>query len=79
MGAGDVGRIEAGLGGKGRDQAIVGGEIVEHAGEEAGLACGCANLGRPDAGCGQEAAKPLGLAGQEGKRLNRKPFCRFFR
>ncbi len=43
------------------------------------LAAGGANLGRADAGHGQEAPEPLGIPGNEGKRLNRKPFCRFRR
>ena len=55
----DVGRIDAGLGGKGDEQRFVGGQIVEHAGQEARLARGGANLGRADAGDGEEAAEPL--------------------
>ena len=70
-------RIDAGLGGKGRQQALVGRQVVEHADQEAGLARGGANLGRADAGDGEEAPEPLAIPGDEGKRLNRKPFCRF--
>ena len=35
-------------------------EMVEHADQEARLARGGANLGRADAGHGEEAAEPLG-------------------
>ncbi len=46
----DIGGIEAGLGGKGRQQALVAGEIFQHAGQEPGSLGGGANLGRADAG-----------------------------
>jgi hypothetical protein len=77
MSAPDVGRINAGLGGKGRDQAVVSSQVFEHPAKETGLARRSANLGRAYAGDGEEAAKPLAVPGDEGKRLNRKPFCRF--
>ena len=77
MGLGDVGRLAACLGGKCGGQPLVGGEIFEHAGQEPRLAAGCANLGRADAGHGEEAPEPLAIPGDEGKRLNCKPFCRF--
>jgi len=77
MGASDVGGLGSGLGGKGRNQPVVGGQVVEHAGKEVRLAGRGANLGRPDTSHGQEAPKPLAVPGDEGKRLNCKPFCRF--
>ena len=46
---------------------------------DARFGAGSANLRRAYAGGGKEASKPLRLAGDKGKRLNRKPFCRFFR
>ena len=68
---------QPGLGGKGGGQPLVGGEVVEHAGQEPRLARGGANLGRADAGDGEEAPEPLAVPGDEGKRLNCKRFCRF--
>ncbi len=62
---------------KASKQPLIGGEVVEYAGEEARFAGGRANLGRADAGHGEEAPEPLAIPGDEGKRLNCKPFCRF--
>ena len=77
IGAADIRRIEPGLGGESGDQRLVGGEVLQHAGEEARLGGGRANLGRPDAGCREKAAQPFRLAGDEGKRLNCQAFRRF--
>ena len=79
MSAPDVGGVNAGLGGKGGDQAVVGGQVFEHAGKETGFARRSANLGRAYAGHGKEAPKPLAVAGDEGKRLNCKRFCSIWR
>ena len=46
---------------------------IQHAGQEARLARGGANLGRADAGHGEEAPEPLAVPGNEGKRLNCQP------
>ncbi len=54
-------------------------EEFDHSEHEPGLAAGGANLGRADAGCGEEAAEPLAIRGDEGKRLNCQRFRRFFR
>jgi hypothetical protein len=73
----DIGRIEAGLGGKRRQQALIAGQIVQNADQEARLLGSSANLGRADAGDGKEAPKPLAVPGNEGKRLNCQRFRRF--
>jgi hypothetical protein len=61
----------------GRQQALIGRQVVEDPDQEARFARGCANLGWPDAGDGKEAPKPLAIPGDEGKRLNCQPFRRF--
>ena len=76
MGLGDVGWLAAGLGGKRGGQPFIGGEVSEDAGQEPRFAGGDANLGRADAGHGEETTEPLAIPGDEGKRLNCKPFCR---
>ena len=58
-------------------QALIAGQMVQDADQEARLLRGGANLGRADAGDGEEAAEPLAVPGNEGKRLNCKLFCRF--
>ena len=70
MGARDIARVEPGLGGESGDQAVVGGEVVEDAEQEAGGGAGRPNLARREAGCIKETGKPLRFPGQEGKRLN---------
>jgi len=79
MGLCYVGWLAPGLGGKRGGQPLIGGEVSEDAGQEPRLAGRDANLGRTDSGHGEETAEPLAIPGDEGKRLNCKPFCRFWR
>ena len=50
---------------------------IEHAGQEMRVGGGRAQGLRTDPGFGQEQAQPLGIAGDEGKRLNRNDFSYF--
>ena len=74
----DVGGVVACVGGKCRQQALVTGQVVQDAEQEARLQGGGANLGRADAGRGEKAAEPLAVPGNEGKGLNCQSFRRFF-
>jgi hypothetical protein len=69
MGLGDIGLPKARAGGKFARQLFVGGEIVQHARQESRLARRGANLGRTDAGDGQEPPQPLGIGGNEASRV----------
>ena len=62
---------------KGGQQPLVGENVVEHANEEVRLARRGANPLRADSTVGEEAAEPLGIRGDEAKRLNRQLFRRF--
>ena len=53
--------------------------MLEHAGEEAGLARRGANVLGRYAGRGEKAGHPFGVFGDEAKRLNRQHFSRFRR
>ena len=66
------------LSAKASKKTLVAKHMLEHAGEKVGLArgaCGC--RAAVYAGCGKEGGEPLGLFGDEGKRLNRQHFRRF--
>ena len=79
MGLCYVGWLAPGLGGKRGGQPLIGGEVSQHTGQEPRLARGGANLRRADSGHCEEAPEPRAIPGNEGKRLNCKPFCRFGR
>jgi len=63
--------------GEADEEPLVRRDVVEDAGKEARLARGRANRGWIDSACGEERREPLGLAGEIGKRLNRKAFRSF--
>ena len=52
---------------------------IEHADEEIRILGGMAQGLRADPRLGQEQAQPLGIAGNEGQRLNRNDFSDFAR
>jgi len=56
---------------------LIGCDIVKDAAEEPRLTRGGANLGRSNAGYSKEPAKPLAVAGNKCKGLNRKRFGLF--
>ena len=63
--------------GEGHQETLVAEHMVEDAAKKARLARRVADRVRADAGRGEEGAEPLRFLGDEGKRLNRKRFCRF--
>src|SRR5215472_13529185 len=73
----DVGGVQICFTGKGTDQLLVGGHVVEHSDQKARFTCNSANLGRPDARDGQKPAKPFAVPGNEGESLDRKSFGLF--
>jgi len=73
----NVGGVQICFSGKGTDQLLVGGHVVEHADQKARFTCGSANLGGFNPRDGQKPAKSLAVPGNEGERLDRKPFGLF--
>src|SRR5450631_3484768 len=65
-------RRDAGMGGDRAQQGLVPGDIVEHAGEKAGLAGGRAYLAGTDPGEREEAFEMLGIAREIAERRNRQ-------
>src|SRR5262249_10269644 len=63
--------------GKGTDQLLVRGHVVEHTDQKDRFTGGGTNLGRPDACDGQKPAKPFAVPSYEGERLDRKPLGLF--
>ena len=55
-------------------QRLVGGDVVEHAGEERRIGRGLADSVGADARKAEEPAQPLGVLGQESECLNREIF-----
>src|SRR5208283_4171123 len=76
-GARDLGRIDSGAQGKRDQETLIAEHMLEHAGEEAGLARRGPNLLRRYSGGSQKASQPFGVFGDEAKRLNRQHFSRF--
>jgi len=62
---------------EGEEQRLVAGEVVENAGQEMRRMCRGAQVGRADSRSGKKTAEPLGVCGDERKRLNRHVFCGF--
>ena len=73
----DVGGIETRVRCEIGDQPFIGCDVVEDAAQESRLVRRGANLRRPDAGYREETAKPLTVAGDKCKGLNRKRFGLF--
>src|SRR5262249_28317811 len=71
----EVGRTEIIFCRERRNQPVVGSHIFEDPSQKSGLARGRANLAGANAGYGEKAAEPFGVARDERKGLNRKPFC----
>ena len=70
-------RIDPVFGGEGKQQPLVAGDVIEHAGEKLRLARRIADGFGADSGHRQEAAEPLGLGGDEAERRDRERFGRF--
>src|SRR5436853_4981471 len=68
----DVLGIKAVLVGKGQEQPLVAHQVIEDAEEEIRVAGGIPDRFRPDAGGGEEPAKPFRLARDEAQRRYRK-------
>src|ERR1700722_17276340 len=73
----DVGRMKLRDTRKGLHGCVIPHHEVEHAGEKARVGGGMAQRLRTQPAFGQEQAQPLGVAGDEGKRLNRNDFSNF--
>ena len=73
----DIGGIEPRFGSETGNQPFIGCDIVKDAAQESRLARGRANLGWPNAGDSEEPPKPLAVAGDKCKGLNRKRFSLF--
>ena len=56
---------------------VIAHDEIEHAGQKLRVGGGRAQRLRADAGLGQKQAQPLGVAGNEGQRLNRNDFSYF--
>ncbi len=63
--------------GKGLHGCVIAHDEIQHAGQESRVGGGGAQALRADSQFGQEQAQPLGLAGDEGQRLNRNDFSYF--
>src|SRR4051812_38497116 len=74
---GDPLRRNAGMFGKGDEQRLVAGEIVDDAAEKAGRLRGAAKIGRANARQGEETTEILGPFGEEGEGQNGHPFGLF--
>ncbi len=73
-----LGRIDPGAVGESEQETLVAEHMLEHAGEKARLARGVANgVRRQFRVAARKRAEPLGLFGDEGKRLNCQHFRRF--
>ena len=77
MGRGNVGGMELRGARKCLHGCVIAQDEIEHAGQEMRVGGGRAQGLRTDPGLGQEQAEPLGVAGDEGKRLNRNDFSYF--
>ncbi len=74
---GDGGRIELRGGRERLHGCVIAHDEIEHAGEKMRVGGGRAQRLRADPAFGQEQAETLGVAGDEGKRLNRNDFSYF--
>ncbi len=74
---GDLGRIELRDGRERLHGSVIAQDEFEHAGQKMRVGGGRAQRLRADPGFGQKQAETLGVAGDEGKRLNRNDFSYF--
>ena len=70
----DVGRMELRGAGKGLDRRVIAQDEVEHGSQKFRVGGRRPQRLRPDSRLGPEQAQPLGIAGNEAQRLNRKRF-----
>ena len=76
-GRGDVGGMKLRGGGERLHGRVIAQHEIEHAAEKMRIGGGRTQRLRTDPAFGQEQAQPLGIAGDEGKRLNRNDFSDF--
>src|SRR5579872_3537545 len=77
MGSRDIGRMKLRGLGEGLHGGIVPHHEIEHMRQKARVGGGAAQRVGSDPAFGQERTQPLGIAGYEGKRLNRNDFSHF--
>jgi len=68
----NIGRISGGAVGEGDQERFVCKHMLEHPYEEVRMACRLADTAGRQTGCREEAGEPVGILGEERKRLNRQ-------